>query len=159
MIDRTAQRGRLSCNPLSDNQSVIQEQRHRSQRGDVVVGEGPEHLLVAGYFESMNAFALISAHEVSHYKVAVLQRLKADHPGYSQPGSVFIAKLPDDSLVRRHLDDSLRCPRGDQRVAILESDRIENAVAAAVLPDHPPIGIHLTHGTITFVAGQDVAVL
>ena len=110
------------------------------------------------HFDGVCALPFLAAHEVANEQVSVLELLKAGDPGDVQIRSVLVAELPHDLLVSRHLDQALLRAAANECITIGESLRIARVGDTRVFPHHLAARVHLAHGTLTFMGGQNVAV-
>ena len=110
------------------------------------------------HFDGVCALPFLAAHEVANEQVSVLELLKAGDPGDVQIRSVLVAELPHDLLVSRHLDQTLLRAAANECITIGESLRIARVGDTRVFPHHLAARVHLAHGALTFMGGQNVAV-
>src|ERR1043165_2143301 len=101
----------------------------------------------------MSAFPLLAAKEVADDVVAVLEHLQARHPGNVQLRRVLGAEFPDDLSVRRDLDDALLRAAGNQRVAVLQPERLAGVLDPLELPDHFARRIDLADRPLSLMGG------
>ena len=110
------------------------------------------------HFDGVGPLSFLAAHEVADEQVSVLELLKAGDPSDVQIRSVLVAELPHDSLVPRHLDQALLRAAANECITIGESLRIARVGDTRVFPHHLAARVHLAHGALTFMGGQNVAV-